>query len=252
MPRLNQQIDDPFLPVRKEQLYTSDNRPSSQYSVMLKQEEGQEIEVGHVSENYQLVPNETVHQIALDVLSRSNLGFDDAGMIFDGKRYRQRWVLPDLSIQPKVNDIVQLTFDVINSYDGSTTFGLAFNAQRLVCTNGMMLDFMLGGFKFRHFGHDAFPDEMELAVNSLRNLSGQLEPLNTKLQRMIDQSVGRSFMQQAFTELKLSDTLKANIFMAVQDDTAWGFYNACTHVLSRAGTHHADNINRQVSRYMVS
>ena len=93
MPRLNQQIDDPFLPVRKEQLYTSDNRPSSQYSVMLKQEEGQEIEVGHVSENYQLVPNETVHQIALDVLSRSNLGFDDACMIFDGKRYRQRWVI---------------------------------------------------------------------------------------------------------------------------------------------------------------
>ena len=251
MPRINHQIDDPFLPVRKEQLFTSDNRPSSQYAVMLQQE-NQEIEVGHVSENYQLVPNETVHQIALDVLSRSNLGFDDAGMIFDGKRYRQRWVLPDLSVEPKKNDIVQLTFDVINSYDGSTTFGLAFNAQRLVCTNGMMIDFAIGGFRFRHFGHDAFPEEMELAVSSLQNLSAQLEPLNSKLQYMIDQPVDRHYIQQAFTDLKLTDKMKANVFMEVEEDTAWGFYNACTHVLSRAGTHHADNINRQVSRYMLS
>jgi hypothetical protein len=251
MPRINHQIDDPFLPVRKEQLFTSDNRPSSQYAVMLQQE-NQEIEVGHVSENYQLVPNETVHQIALDVLSRSNLGFDDAGMIFDGKRYRQRWVLPDLSVEPKKNDIVQLTFDVINSYDGSTTFGLAFNAQRLVCTNGLLLDFLLGGFRFRHFGHDAFPEEMELAVSSLQNLSAQLEPLNSKLQYMIDQPVDRHYIQQAFTDLKLTDKMKANVFMEVEEDTAWGFYNACTHVLSRAGTHHADNINRQVSRYMLS
>jgi hypothetical protein len=251
MPRINHQIDDPFLPVRKEQLFTSDNRPSSQYAVMLQQE-NQEIEVGHVSENYQLVPNETVHQIALDVLSRSNLGFDDAGMIFDGKRYRQRWVLPDLSVEPKKNDIVQLTFDVVNSYDGSTTFGLAFNAQRLVCTNGMMIDFAIGGFRFRHFGHDAFPEEMELAVSSLQNLSAQLEPLNSKLQYLIDQPVDRHYIQQAFTDLKLTDKMKANVFMEVEEDTAWGFYNACTHVLSRAGTHHADNINRQVSRYMLS
>ena len=251
MPRINHQIDDPFLPVRKEQLFTSDNRPSSQYAVMLQQED-QEVEVGHVSENYQLVPNQAVHQIALDVLSRSNLGFDDAGLIFDGKRYRQRWILPDLSVEPKKNDIVQLSFDVINSYDGSTTFGLAFNAQRLVCTNGMMLDFMLGGFRFRHFGHDAFPEEMELAVSSLQNLSAQLEPLNSKLQYLIDQPVDRHYIQQAFTDLKLTDKMKANVFMEVEEDTAWGFYNACTHVLSRAGTHHADNINRQVSRYMLS
>ena len=251
MPRINHQIDDPFLRVRKEQLFTSDNRPSSQYAVMLQQED-QEVEVGHVSENYQLVPNQAVHQIALDVLSRSNLGFDDAGLIFDGKRYRQRWILPDLSVEPKKNDIVQLSFDVINSYDGSTTFGLAFNAQRLVCTNGMMLDFMLGGFRFRHFGHDAFPEEMELAVSSLQNLSAQLEPLNSKLQYMIDQPVDRHYIQQAFTDLKLTDKMKANVFMEVEEDTAWGFYNACTHVLSRAGTHHADNINRQVSRYMLS
>jgi len=247
MPRINQQINDPFLPVRKEQLYTSGNMPSTQYAVMLD-----DVEVGHVSENYQLVQNETVHQIALDVLSRSNMGFDDAGFIFDGKRYRQRWVLPDLSVEPVKGDIVQLTFDVINSYDGSTTFGLAFNAQRLVCTNGMMCDFLLGGFKFRHFDNDNFVDELDAAVDTLHNLSNKLEPLGTKIQRLIDQPIDRQAMQKTFTDLKLTDKLKANIFMSVEEDSAWGLYNACTHVLSQAGTHHADNINRQVSRYMLS
>jgi len=180
------------------------------------------------------------------------MGFDDAGFIFDGKRYRQRWILPDLSVEPVKGDIVQLTFDVINSYDGSTTFGLAFNAQRLVCTNGMMCDFLLGGFKFRHFDNDNFVDELDAAVDTLHNLSNKLEPLGSKIQRLIDQPTDRNAIQKTFTDLKLTDKLKANIFMSVEEDTAWGLYNACTHVLSQAGTHHADNINRQVSRYMLS
>lgn len=241
MPRLNRQFDNPFLPVRKEQLYTQDNRPTSQYAVMLDTGEREgEIEVGHVSDGYQLVPNETVHQIARDVLSRSQLGFDDAGFIFDGKRFRQRWVLPELSLEPAKGDIVQLTLDVVNSYDGSSTFGLAFNAQRLVCTNGMMLDFMLGGFKFRHFGFDSFQDEMQMAVSSLQNLSAQLEPLHQQLGSLIEQPIDRQYLQNAFADLKLSDKLKANVFMSVQDDNAWGFYNACTDVLTQINTHHAD------------
>ena len=130
MPRFNQQFSDPFLPVSKSQLFTSDGTPSSRQSVILQTEEGQ-IEVGNVSEGYQLVPNEAVYDIALDVLSRSELAFNDAGQIFDGKRYRQRWILPELTAEPRKGDLVQIAFDLVNSYDGSTTYGLAFNALRL-------------------------------------------------------------------------------------------------------------------------
>jgi len=116
----------------------------------------------------------------------------------------------------------------------------------------MMCDFLLGGFKFRHFDNDNFVDELDDAVDTLHNLSNKLEPLGSKIQQLIDQPTDRTVIQETFTDLKLADKLKANIFMSVEEDSGWGLYNACTHVLSQAGTHHADNINRQVSRYMLS
>ena len=56
MPRLNTQFSDPFLPVSKTPLFTADGRPSSRQSVLLDAPDGL-IEVGAVSESYQLVPN---------------------------------------------------------------------------------------------------------------------------------------------------------------------------------------------------
>jgi len=251
MPRLNINFADPFLPVTKVPLYTGTGEQSSRHAVLLEHE-GQNIEVGVVSENYQLVPNEEVHGIALDVLTRTGMAFDDAGQLFDGKHYRNRWVLPDLVTEPRVNDIVQIALDVVNSYDGSTTFGLAFNAQRLICSNGMMLDFMLAGFKFRHLGNDNFSVELDMAAGQILNLAEQLDTLTQKLQALVDQSIDRKAIQSAFVKLKLPLKLQAEIFLGIEEDTAWGFYNAATGVLTKQDTHRADNINRQVSRYLLA
>ncbi len=101
-------------------------------------------EAGVVSDNYQLITNEAVHGVAMAVLTRAGMSYEDGGYIFDGKKYRQRWLIDGLSVQPRVGDLVRLAVDCFNSYDGSSLFGLSFNAQRLVCGNGMVLDFMLG------------------------------------------------------------------------------------------------------------
>jgi len=232
-------------------LYTEGGAKSSRYSVILDPNGGN-LEVGNVSENYQLVPNEAVHEIALDVLTRTGMNFEDAGMIFDGRRYRQCWTIPDLAVEPVPNDIVQLALHVVNSYDGSTTFGLTFNANRLVCTNGMMIDFFLGGFKFRHYGHDDFQKELEEASAAVLGLAGQLEPLTQKLQHLVETPIDRVSIQAAFKVLSLPQSLMAQVFMQIEEDTLWGFYNACTCVLSGQNTHRADNINRQVSRFLLT
>ncbi|MCB2212104.1 DUF945 domain-containing protein [bacterium] len=250
MPRKAMSVD-PFIPVEKIPLMTSDGRPSSRYAVHIGTN-GDRQEVGVVSDSYQLIPNHTVHDIALDVLSRTDLSFEDSGHIFDGKRYRHRWILPDLTVEPRVDDFVHLTFDVINSYDGSTTVGVMFNAQRLVCSNGMMLDFMLGGFKFRHINRDDFADELQIAAQKVRRLGEQLEPLSRRLNNLIDVPIVRGDIQGVFRELKLPMSFRAEVFDAIQDDDAWGLLNGFTDVLTRQNTHHADNVNRQVMKYLLA
>jgi len=250
MPRKTMSVD-PFIPVEKIPLMTSDGQPSSRFAVHIGTN-GDRQEVGVVSDSYQLIPNHTVHDIALDVLSRTDLSFEDGGHIFDGKRYRHRWTLPDLSVQPRVGDFVNLTFDVINSYDGSSTVGIMFNAQRLVCGNGMMLDFMLGGFKFRHINHDDFIDELQIAAQKVRRLGEQLEPMSRRLNALIDVPVGRKDYQGVFRELKLPMSLRAEVFDSIQEDDAWGLLNGFTDVLTRQNTHNADNTNRRVMKYLLA
>jgi len=245
-------FDDPFLPVHVVPLVTSGGSTSSRNAVMLETHDGASVEVGVVSHNYTLVPNDTVNQVALDVLDRTNLQFKDGGMIFDGKRYRQRWVLPDLSVEPQPGDIVQMAMDVINSYDGSTYFGILFQAQRLVCSNGMMVDFMLGGFKFRHYGQDNFSEDLRLASQSVLGLANRLEPLAHNLNRLLGCMMNRADIQDTFRELNLPKTIQADAFMQMEGDSTWDLYNGITHVLTRKNTHHADNLNRQVSRRMMA
>lgn len=221
MPKRTRNFIDPFAPVTIVPLYTADGSQSSRNAVMIDNQ-GEQEEVGIVSDSYQLVPNSVVHEIATDVLTRTEMLFEENSLLFDGKRFRQRWVIPDLAIQPVPGDIVNVAMDVINSYDGSTQFGVLFNAQRLVCSNGMMLDFLLGGFRFRHFGHDGFINELQEAAQVIRNLADRLEPVTGRIQRLIETRVDREKIQRVFREIKPPVKLQADVFMAIEDDTAWG------------------------------
>ncbi len=64
--------------------------------------------------------------------------------------------------------------------------------------------------------------------------------------------VNRGFIQDTFTTLKLPKTLQADAFMAIEDDSKWGLYNGLTDVLTRQETHHADNLNRKVTRHLLA
>ncbi len=251
MPRKNTQINDPFVPVTIVPLYTAEGSQSSRNAVMIDTDEGQQ-EVGIVSDNYQLVPNHVVHDIALDVLERADMRTDEAGFIFDGKRYRHRWILNELTVEPIPGDVVHVALDLINSYDGSTTFGLMFNARRLVCSNGMMVDFMLGGFRFKHFGSEDFTRELEQAAVKIQRIAPHLEPLQNRLTNLTQAAITRSDIQQSFRDLKLPKATQAEVFDAIEEDTAWGLLNGFTDVLTRQSTHRSENVNRQVMKYLLA
>ena len=75
---------DPFAAVKKVPLYRQNGVQSSRYAVMLDPY-CHNIEVGIVSKDYQLVPNQTVCQIAADVLDRTGYDYHLAKHLFDGQ-----------------------------------------------------------------------------------------------------------------------------------------------------------------------
>ena len=241
---------NPYLPVVKQPLFTREGSQSTRMSVILDPDQ-LAMEVGTVSSDYKLVPNQDVEQAAVDVLERTGIPSELSSLYFDGKHFRKRWILPDLSIEPRAGDFVQVAIDAHNSYDGSSTFGLAFNLQRLVCGNGMVVDFQLGGYRFRHYGSDSFEQELEVAGAKILNLASRLESIVPRLRDLTDTSLTRAETQTVFRELSVPKTTQAEVYQKIEEDNWWGLYNAFTDVFSRNNTYRSDLQNRQVSRYFL-
>jgi len=240
----------PYLPVYMTPLYTQAGVPSNRVSVILDPD-NRAMEVGTVSADYKLVPNQDVEQAAVDVLERTGIPSELSSLYFDGKHFRKRWILPELSIEPRVGDFVQVAIDAQNSYDGSSTFGLAFNLQRLVCGNGMVVDFQLGGYRFRHYGSDSFEQELEIAGERILELAGRLDTILPRLRSLTDTPLSREETQTVFSDLSLPKATQAEVYQKIEEDNWWGLYNAFTDVFSRNNTYRSDQLNRRVSRYFL-
>jgi len=208
--------------------------------------------VGIVSADYKLVPNSAVAEVANDVLQKTGFDYEDQQILFDGKHFRQRFILHQVEGEVQVGDVVKVVVDSINSYDGSTKFGLEFNALRLACSNGMMVSFMLGGFRFKHWGDRSFDDELKNAALQISDVGDKLHYLMPQLTDMTRKRIKRADIQDSFRDTNLPLNLQAKVFNSIEEDTLWGLYNAYTDVFSRMDSFHGENLNRNISKYFIS
>lgn len=241
---------DPLMEVKLVPLKRSDNSEIvTQKAVVLGPGTEYETEISYVTPDYNLVTNRTARDIALDILTRSGQKFQEGRRAFSGKCYRQRWIFPEITCEPRKDDFVSLGVDLVNSYDRSTPFGLSFIAQRLICLNGMVLDFLLGGFRFRHFnGNGDWQDELEKAVAQIGSMSANLDLVLPSLNTMIKTPLDIKSLRHTITEVDPKGTLTHDVLMELEGETMWDCYNGYTKILSRQNTIASDRKNREISR----
>lgn len=245
-------VSDPFADIKRLPLFSPHGIQASRYAIVLEPEGAHE-EVGIVSEDYNLVPNRQVVDAAERILTEAHLEAEAGSQLFDGKRFRQRYVLQRATFDVSPGDTVALTLDVQNSYDGSTRFGIAFQLQRLICSNGMIVDQMLGGFRFRHNSHHGsdFDQEVEQAVERLVALSRNIHQIAPQFQQMTQRRLSLKGIQQTFRDLDLPKGVLADVVMELEGQSVWNCYNAFTHVLTRAQTFSSEQLNRRVTSYFL-
>lgn len=165
---------DPYAPIEKRSLFTADVMKSRAFSVRLSNPQAPTgwDEVGVVSEDYLLVPNAEVRQIAHEIVDRSGLPFREERVRFDGKRFSyalttaERGPLEDV----RVGDPVGLGLLFENSYDGSKRLSASLFAYRLACKNGMLARDLFRRVAFKHQRHNAdWEHDMAAALSMLRS-----------------------------------------------------------------------------------
>jgi len=164
MPKTEIINQDPFCDVRIKQLEHEGNR-LDKFVVEMEAPEngGYRVLPGtntvH-SENYQLIPNLRIHQMVLDVLSRTGREFAPVpefgggyskSICWNGKKYCERWYLQDAEqVLPNGNNIT-LGLEAFNSYDGSLAAGIRFFVMHMLCSNQFYSSNLLKEFIFYHY-----------------------------------------------------------------------------------------------------
>ena len=199
-------------------------------------------EVGTVGNNYLLVPNEDVRDMALEIADQTGLTFDTDKTYFDGKRYVHSLIAKDNSIgEVEVGDDIGIGFQMWNSYDGSTSLGFRMMLYRLICTNGMMSKVNLSKYRFRHsIGSDDWKNELETVAHSIKSASrGDNNSVHAMINRFkilnnqdldLDSLANIRFNHIADIPNQLWGSI-IDRFLQKEGPTGWQFLNAATDEL---------------------
>lgn len=110
--------------------------------------------LGHHGSRYKLVPHDDVVNSIMDAVKQSDITTDykepSISVFENGRKMRGELIFPDLTIQPKVGDIVQARIVFTNSYDQSWSFFQSFDALRLWCLNGCTTPNAVARSRYKH------------------------------------------------------------------------------------------------------
>ena len=227
---------NPYTEVRKVPLFYG-GLQSNAFSVQTMQEEKWK-DVGNVSNNYLLVPNEEVKDMADDVITDTGLDWEPLKRFWDGKRYMDSYICKSETQAVKPGDDVGLGISFWNSYDGSTALSFRLFMVRLLCTNGMLSKHFFHTYRFKHDkSNENYYEEITNISDIIRNSGDKVENMTKNLTRLDEMGFGTATMRELRLD-KLSElpvTLWGKIvdrYLAkYEGGSCWDFLNAGTDVL---------------------
>lgn len=280
---------DPFCDVRLQQIEHK-GKLTDKYMVEIMDAKTSEfVELPGVStvhsDNYHLVTNKQVHDLALNVIDRIGMPFEPIRTFGSGhskpvywntKRFSAKWYSPSVSFdEPQGGSKMMLGMEVTNSYDGSSKVGLAFFAIRLACANQFYSNHLLGRpFEFSHLmGDGDIQQDILGATQDLADTASNFGRLAPSMKLLADTHVTsfKDFLQlrkdiQASTGTEFRDkqilnelsgcgiTKECGINSTYEDPSSfWSIANAYTAVTTHGidGPRGSD-VSARVVDWMVS
>ena len=201
-------------------------------------------ECGIVSNNYLLVPNSEVRDLASEIATESELSWEPMKTFFDGKRFIYFMQSKTNTTEIVKGDDVALGMGFWNSYDGSTALQFRTFLIRLVCTNGMITKDFMNLMRFKHNKiSEGYEDQIINAAKVVDNCGDNIKTVTKRMRRMVETPVSLNDLAvlRNSTLGHLPVTLWGKIsthFLNKESErildgevTMWDFYNACTDVL---------------------
>ena len=240
---------DPYADIRKVSLVGTDGTSSSAFGIQTdtgKSGKGKWIEVGVVRNDYLLVSNQQVLDMANDIISRSSLQWELSKEFFNGKQLGlyytakdQRYTI-DSEDGVKKGDDIAIGLHFLNSYDGTRALTAGLHLMRLICLNGMTTNHSLSNVRILHDKSNVkWEDDVEkilgLVDTSQDKVSSMMSAYSEMDRSILDEGMLRHIANNVIPGI--SDGMFGKIYRSFCKEnkgnsaTVWDFYNACTDVL---------------------
>jgi hypothetical protein len=192
--------------------------------------------LGVVSPRYKIIHNTDLVKAVDPVLQDLNLGLDKTSikMTKGGAVTFFTYMSEKVTGEVQKGDIVRFGIQFFNSYDGSTPVGFHIIAERLVCTNGLVVPKSMMEIYMRHTGSasvghirnrvaDYLPRTQE-AINLWKNWASD-KPQENRLESFLEDTplIGERLTKNLMGQYRSLPEEKKNL---------WEFYNLITYHLT--------------------
>ena len=135
---------------------------STGYKFIMREDTGQILSC--MTDEYRMVTNQEVVDKTEKVLKKTKAVLKEVNMFGDGARTKWTYRFPNQRLKVSHDDYVNPEIILNNSYDGSSVVGVVGGAFRLVCSNGLIIGFVLGQTKNVHSIYNNSLDKIEEVI----------------------------------------------------------------------------------------
>ena len=234
---------DPFVEIRKERLVDKlTGAPSRSFGIWVPDPTGAEgwRDMGTVSENYLLLTNAEVRQVALEIAEESGHPFKESRIFWDGARFAHIIDFTEVVEEVEGEDKVGLSLIIRTSYDRSWRYEAALMGKRFLCDNGALSGEFFARVSFKHMqsaNTDSEPWEeiVKQGLGIINQAGENLYLFVEALRRLKRSSMSDSHLRAVWQALpRLGDSIKGKImsrYVEREESTLYGLFNAGTNVL---------------------
>ena len=241
----------PYAEVELQPLLHSNGAESSRVAVVVDPQ-GDCFEAGVMSRDYKLISNKAISNVAYELLDRTDLPYEEHKVLWDGRRFKQQFVIAGMEAEVEVGDVVAVMLCAQNSYQGSLMAGLSLELLRLSCSNGLCVSHVLGKIALKHWGERDFENELRMASQQILNVGEKVEKVLPRLKAMTQKQICRADIQDCYRQTGLPMSTRAKAFDLLEEDSEWMLYQSITDVLTRQDSFSSENFNKKVSQYFIS
>ncbi len=241
---------DPYADIRKVSLVGTDGTSSSAFAIQTdtgKSGKSKWKEVGVVRDDYLLVSNQQVFDMANHITQESPLNWEVKKEFYNGKSFGLYYTATDQTHTIdsengiKTGDTVGLGLHFLNSYDGSKALTAGLHLERLICTNGICTNHGLSSVRILHDKSNAkWQDEVEKILGLIDSSGEQVSSMMSAFSEMDRSILDEGMLRHIASNVipGISDSTFGKIYRNFSKETkdsnqasVWDFYNACTNVL---------------------